>query len=211
MVWVSFNALMQAPMQQHLLTDLDCTISAPPVATQAPQWLDCSTQDAAFADIFVAHIASLSGIKLQALHAQDAANPLHPSHYDGVADYDMVVFRGLIPSLVHAHEQQRQQAAQKSSKLNNKTFKAKMNHRLQAIVTQPTTFFISNHCLVTVQHSDKAPLAACLERITGRVTPHQLMLRFINAQVDAYLELRQPLDRATRPLATRAARPAPRV
>jgi Mg2+ and Co2+ transporter CorA len=174
-------------MQQHLLTDSGCAISAPPTATQKPQWLDCSTQDAAFVDIFLAHIASLSGIKLQALHAQDAANPVHPSHYDGVADYDMVVFRGLIPSLVHAHQQQ--QAVQKGNKL----FKAKTSHRLQAIVTQPTTFFISNHCLVTVRHSDKAPLAACLERITGEVTPHQLMLRFINAQVDAYLELRQPL------------------
>jgi Mg2+ and Co2+ transporter CorA len=174
-------------MQQHLLTDLGCTISAPPVATQAPQWLDCSTLEATTGDAFVAQIAALSGIQLQALHAQDAANPLHPSHYDGVADYDMVVFRGLIPSLVHAHQQQ--QAAQKGNKL----FKAKMSHRLQAIVTQPTTFFISNHCLITVQHSDKAPLSACLERITGGVTPHQLMLRFINAQVDAYLELRQPL------------------
>jgi magnesium transporter len=186
-------------MQQHLLTDSGCAISAPPTATRAPQWLDCSTQEAASGDAFVAQVAALSGIQLQALHAQDAANPLHPSHYDGVADYDMVVFRGLIPSLVHAHEQQRQQqhlkqqTVQKSSKLNNKMFKAKTGHRLQAIVTQPTTFFISNHCLVTVQHSDKAPLAACLERITGAVTPHQLMLRFINAQVDAYLELRQPL------------------
>ena len=131
----------------------------------------------------MAQVAAVTGVKLHALHAQDAANPLHPSHYDGVADYDMVVFRGLIPSFVQAQQQQ------KKSKL----FKSRMNHRLQAIVTQPTTFFISTYCLITVQHIDKAPLYACLERITGVVTPHQLMLRFINAQVDAYLELRQPL------------------
>jgi Mg2+ and Co2+ transporter CorA len=178
-------------MKQYLLTNIGCTLSVTPAATQAPQWLDCSTREAATDGVFIAHITALAGIKLQALHAQDAANPLHPSHYDGVADYDMVVFRGLIPSLVHAHQQQ--QAAQKGNTLNRKLFKAKMSHRLQAIVTQPTTFFISNHCLITVQHSDQAPLSACIERITGAVTPHQLMLRFINAQVDAYLELRQPL------------------
>jgi magnesium transporter len=194
-----FECLLTPPMQQHLLTDSGCTVSTPPTTTTAPQWLDCSTQEAATGDAFVAQIDALSGIQLQALHAQDAANPLHPSHYDGVADYDMVVFRGLIPSLVHAHQQQhhqqqqQQRVAQKNGKLNNPLFKTKMNHRLQAIVTQPTTFFISHKCLITVQHSDKAPLAACLERITGAVTPHQLMLRFINAQVDAYLELRQPL------------------
>ncbi len=186
-------------MQQHLLTDTGCVVAAPPSTTTAPQWLDFSTQDARDVDIFTAGVETLSGIKLHTLHAQDAANPLHPSHYDGVADYDMVVFRGLIPSLVHAHQQQQlqehqlqhqlQHTAQKSGKL----FKAKMGHRLQAIVTQPTTFFISNHCLITVQHTGNTALATCLDRISGAVTPHQLMLRFINAQVDAYLELRQPL------------------
>jgi magnesium transporter len=189
---VNLGSKTAHPMQQHLLTHAGCTLAGTPAATSAPQWLDCTTSDAELGEAFAAQIAALTGIALQPLHAQDAANALHPSHYDGVASYDMVVFRGLIPSLVAAQQAQQAQMAHPLSKAS-RLYKAKHSHRLQAIVTQPTTFFISDHCLITVQHSDKTPLAACLDRVTGAVTPHQLMLRFINAQVDAYLELRQPL------------------
>ncbi len=161
-------------MQQHLLTSTGCAPSTPIVATQAAQWLDCSQTEAAQTDTFVAQIQSIAGLTVQPLHAQDAANVLHPSHYDGMPAYDMVVFRSLLPAV-----------ALRPSVRNK--------HRLQAIATQPVTFFISDKALITVQHSDKAPLVNSLERIKGAVTPHQLMLRFINAQVDAYLALRQPL------------------
>jgi magnesium transporter len=178
-------------MQQYLLTDSACNIAEMSAPTSAPQWLECSTQDAQFTDLFIAKISELSGIQLQTLHAQDAANALHPSHYDGVVAYDMVVFRGLVPSLVSAHQHQQKVQLQRRRLFNKKA--PHHGYHLQAIVTQPTTFFISDRCLVTVQHSDKTPLAACLERLSGAITPHQLMLRLINAQVDAYLELRQPL------------------
>jgi Mg2+ and Co2+ transporter CorA len=171
LVWL--NHYPQA-MQQHLLTDSGCTLSSSLNATQAPQWLDVTHSEFVQGDACLSQIHELTGIAIQALHAQDAANVLHPSHYDGMPAYDMVVFRSLLPSL---------------------TFKpsGKIKHRLHAIVTQPVTFFIADHALITVQHSDKSPLSACLERIKGAVSPHQLMLRFINAQVDAYLALRQPL------------------
>jgi magnesium transporter len=161
-------------MQQHLLTDSGCVLNAAPAVTTAPQWLACTQTEAAQTEAFVAQVQALTGVALQPLHAQDAANVLHPSHYDGMPAYDIVVFRGLLPS-----------AALKPS--------VKQKYRLQAIATQPVTFFIADHALITVQHGDKVLLASGLEKVKGAVSPHQLMLRFLNAQVDAYLALRQPL------------------
>jgi magnesium transporter len=161
-------------MQQHLLTDTGCTPCLTMASTTKPQWLDCNQADTARPDAFVQQVLALTGIAIQPLHVLDAANVLHPSHYDGMPAYDMVVFRSLLPTVLSKP-------------------KAKHRHRLQAINTQPVTFFISDTALITVQHSDKAPLLANLERIKGAVSPHQLMLRFVNAQVDAYLALRQPL------------------
>jgi magnesium transporter len=161
-------------MQQHLLTDLGCLPSASLVATTAPQWLACTQAEAAQTEAFIAQVLALTGVTLQPLHAQDAANVLHPSHYDGMPAYDIVVFRGLLPTTVTKPE-------------------GKQKYRLKAITTQPVTFLIADKALVTVQHSDKVPLAAGLDKIRGAVNPHQLMLRFLNSQVDAYLALRQPL------------------
>jgi magnesium transporter len=161
-------------MQQYHLTESGCTVIASPTASSVPQWLACTQLEATQTEGFVAQVLGVTGLAIQPLHAQDAANVLHPSRYDGMPSYDMVVFRSLLPMV-----------ATKPS--------ARTKHRLQTIATQPVTFLISDTALITVQHSDKIPLLPSLERIKGAVTPHQLMLRFINAQVDAYLALRQPL------------------
>lgn len=137
-------------------------------------WVDCTAQQASQTDAFIDNIHSLTGIKLQHLHVRDAANLLHPSHYDGTPDYDMVVFRSLIGT---------------ESKAVGKT----KSRSLQVITTQPITFFISDHALITVQHSDKSNIAQVLSRLNKACNPHELMLRFLNAQVDTYLALRQPL------------------
>lgn len=161
-------------MLQHLLTDSGCIPTIAPAGTQSPQWLAFTQAEAAQTEAFVAQVQALTGVALQGLHAQDAANALHPSHYDGMPAYDIVVFRGLLPA-----------SPQKST--------AKQKYRLQTIATQPVTFFIADKALITVQHGDKALLAVGLDKIKGAVSPHQLMLRFLNTQVDAYLALRQPL------------------
>ncbi len=172
-----FEPLFFHAMQQHLLTDTGCTPNVPMASTRLPQWLACTANDACDADAFTAQVHQLTGMGLQALHVQDAVNTLHPSHYDGMPDYDMVVFRSL-------HSQHRMPVPSKQ-------------RRLQAISTQPMTFFISDRALVTVHHGDTpnqtTPLPPNVERLKTALSPHQLMLRLINTQVDAYLELRQPL------------------
>ncbi len=161
-------------MQQYLLTAAGCTPSVNPTSTTALQWLACTHTEAAHTEAFVAQIQALTGVALQPLHAQDAANVLHPSHYDGMSNYDIVVFRGLLPA-----------SALKPN--------PKQTYRLPAIATQPVTFLIADHALITVQHGEKTPLDLGFDKIRGALSPHQLMLRFLNTQVDAYLALRQPL------------------
>jgi magnesium transporter len=152
--------------------------TAPPCTPNDLVWLDYLAPHADGVPAFIAQISELTGVQLQTLHAQDAVNALHPSHYDGTAHYDMVVFRSLM-----GHE--------------IKQVGAKKTRQLQAITTQPITFFISDHALVTVQHSALAQSQAQLHSVASKVltqcTPHELMLRFLNAQVDAYLALRQPM------------------
>ena len=150
-------------------------------ASPTPQdtvWLDYLAPSASSLEAFSAQIAQSTGLDLQRLHVQDAANPLHPSHYDGTAQYDCVVFRSLLG-------------------FEFKAAGAKKSRQLQAISTHPITFFIADRALITVQHSAQAQahsqLAAIASKLRAPCSPHELMLRFLNTQVDAYLALRQPL------------------
>jgi magnesium transporter len=186
-------------MQQYLLTTQSYVLADKPSPSNAPQWLRFDATEAAQIPNFIATVQHLSGLIVQDLHVQDAGNVLHPSHYDGVLDYGRVVFRTLLPLHIRTAS-----AATVTVPLNKKH-----RHRLPAITTQPLTFFIANTVLITVQHGEQIDLLACLERLkthahTGHtgtthaaqgvhLTPHQLLLRFVNAQVDAYLALRQPL------------------
>ena len=125
-----------------------------------------------------ADIVRLSGLNIDELHLQDAANPLHPSFYDGTPSYDMVVFRGLVTT---------------NSDGNPALLSDKKKYRLVPIHTEVTTFFVADHALITVQHGNGPDIQTMLPRIKTSASPHELMLRFINQQVDAYLALRQPL------------------
>jgi magnesium transporter len=183
-------------MQQYLLTAQGYVLADTPSPSNAPQWLRFEAVEAAEIPNFIATVQHLSGLIVQDLHVQDAANALHPSDYDGVLDYGRVVFRTLLPLHIRTAS-----TATVTVPLNKKN-----RHRLPAITTQPLTFFIADRVLITVQHGEQIDLLACLERLkphghTGvnpvnqgvYLTPHQLLLRFVNAQVDAYLALRQPL------------------
>lgn len=153
-------------------------VTTPPSAPGDIVWLDYLAPRADGVQAFIEQIATFTGVRLQTLHAQDAVNALHPSHYDGTAHYDMVVFRSLM-----GHE--------------IKQVGARKTRQLQAITTQPITFFISDHALVTVQHSalaqSQTQLHAVANKVQAQCSPHELMLRFLNTQVDAYLALRQPM------------------
>ncbi len=216
-------------MQQYFLTSQAYFLADKPSPSTEPQWLRFDTAEAAQTQDFMATVKHLSGLSLQELHVQDAANPSHPSDYDGAEGYGRVVFRSLLAaanphanSPNHANSNMVVPTSPYGNSVNASAMpiKNKKNrHKLAPIHTQALTFIIADTVLITVQesqqphqhqHQHQIDLLTCLERLkhtshTGGhsvsnaatasmgITPHQLLLRFVDMQVDAYLALRQPL------------------
>jgi len=141
-------------------------------------WCDCSHDEArAWAGVAQA----LAGVTVFEAHLLDAENPNHPSYFDSTADYEMIVFRSLATLPEHAADGE-----------------------VPRLRTRPATFFLFERLLVTVRAADSRSFAATRERLLGQRTsasrppaaPEELMLRILNAMVDRYLELRQPLAEA---------------
>lgn len=141
-------------------------------------WCDCRHDEPR---IWPEAVRELTGIEVFEAHLLDAESPNHPSYFDSTADYEMIVFRGLSARPDDADEP-----------------------RVRMLRTRPAVFFVMPGLLVTVRAADSRSFAAARERLLGaRATgtrippsPEDLMLRILNAMVDRYLELRQPLTEA---------------
>lgn len=136
-------------------------------------------------------LARWTGVRLFDLHLQDAGNLAHPSFFDCTDDYEVVVFRKLVGTAVEPHES--------SARANDR-------RALSEIQTAPVTFFVLDRLLVTVRDANSRTIAQLRSRLLERrsrenvsdrqrmpARPEELMLRMLNAMVDRYLELRQPL------------------
>ncbi|MCM5570885.1 magnesium transporter CorA family protein [Burkholderiaceae bacterium FT117] len=141
-------------------------------------WCDCS-HDAARA--WTETATALTGASVFEAHLLDAENLNHPSYFESTADYEMIVFRSLaaLPDEGDPAE-------------------------IPRLRTRPATFFLFPGLLVTVRAPDSRSFAATRDRLLGvrsgasraPAAPEELMLRILNAMVDRYLELRQPLAEA---------------
>jgi Mg2+ and Co2+ transporter CorA len=141
-------------------------------------WCDCSHDEAR---AWAGAAQALTGVSVFEAHLLDAENPNHPSYFDATADYEMIVFRSLatLPDQAAGGEVPR-------------------------LKTRPATFFLFDRLLVTVRAADSRSFASTRERLLGPraaasrtpAAPEELMLRILNAMVDRYLELRQPLAEA---------------
>jgi magnesium transporter len=74
-----------------------------------------------------------------------------------------------------------------------------INTQPKRIKTSPVTFFMLERVLLTVRPADAPPVGAVRERLLGNAarppaSPEDLAHRILNAMVDHYLELRQPLS-----------------
>jgi magnesium transporter len=161
-------------------------------------WLD-AMHDEVIADpeALRSAVEQVTGVRLLDLHLQDATNLQHPSYFDGTHAYDMLVFRKLTTS--------------ETPPLDERRAAAGADHRrlLQEIVTRPITFFLLERMLVTVRQPHSKSIESVRQRVLeprrntdanpfdkSRVPtrPPELMLRMLNAMVDRYLELREPLS-----------------
>jgi magnesium transporter len=173
------------------------------VATEVPQelpeqgflWLD-ATHDEVAADIVVwrDRVERATGTHILDPHLTDAINLSHPTYFDSTRDYAMVVFRKLALS------------GEADSEPETGKPKRKIPPALTKLATRPVTFLLMDRALVTVHAPKSRTIEAARIRLleqghkrdgisTGRLpaSAEELMLRLLNAMVDQYLELRQPL------------------
>ena len=155
-------------------------------------WLDV-THDEVAADAFAWRdaVAKATGVQIYDPHLTDATNLSHPSYFDSTNDYALVVFRKL---------------ALEAEGTPDADQPRKIPPALTKLATKPVTFLLLDRALITVHAAHSRTIdtarARLLESKNKRDGVHafrppasaeELMLRLLNAMVDQYLALRQPL------------------
>jgi Mg2+ and Co2+ transporter CorA len=160
-------------------------------------WIDATHDEvAADPEAWRDIIARLTGTQIYDLHLTDVINLNHPSYFDSTQSYELVVFRKLALNGDSA-----------TANGDDTEGKRKIPPALQKLVTLPVSFILMEHVLVTVHAKNSRTIEAVRNRLLefrrkpdGAIhgsrpssSPEELMLRLVNAMVDQYLELRQPL------------------
>ncbi|WP_211460595.1 magnesium transporter CorA family protein [Collimonas silvisoli] len=185
-------------------------------------WIDATHEEvSADPEAWRNAIARATGVQIYDPHMTDTQNPNHPSYFDSTQDYGMVVFRKLMLNGAsggngngnsHPTENGTPDTADKSAAPpiaapESEGSKRRIPAALSKLATQPVTFLIMDHALVTVHERYSRTIEAARTRLLDlcnkpEKTPHStrpptspedLLLRLINAMVDQYLDLRQPL------------------
>lgn len=167
-------------------------------------WLDATLEEVT-ADVpaWRAAVERITGTQLHDLHVADATNVRHPSYFDSTRDYEMVVFR----KLALAREMAADVAVDAPDQAGpDAEARRKIPPALTKLATQPVTFLVMDRALVTVHGEPGRTIAQARKRLLDYQpkagashasrppsSPRELMLRLLNAMVDQYLELRQPL------------------
>lgn len=184
-------------MDIFLISATQVTLTEPGcVPAQGFLWLDATHDEvAADPEAWRTAIERCTGIHLYDLHLQDIGNLAHPSYFDSTRDYALVVFRKLALG------------APAGDIDENAGGKRKIPPALGKLATQPVSFVLLDRALITVRNTHSRTIEAARSRLLDYkskadgpghnsrlpAAPEELMLRLLNAMVDQYLELRQPL------------------
>lgn len=127
-------------------------------------WLDFSHEETDWPTV----AEPITGVRFHERHVNDSLNPAHPSFYDNTGDYDMLVFRSHVPESG------------------------------EAFFTHPSTFFLLDRVLITVRPRESHSIAAVRQRLLQQPmripsSPMALMDLVLNAMVDRFLAMREPL------------------
>lgn len=153
-------------------------------ATNKPQQVDEVEDDSEFPLIWFdfnrQHTARfqqvrdlLKNFEVDEKHILDSLNELHPSFFDGMQNYDMVIFRGLCQDTT-----------------------------VNKLETQPTAFFLFERCLVTVHSETNQAIATVKQRILSNnyksrhlpLHAAALMHQILDVMVNQLLATRQPFS-----------------
>lgn len=190
------------------------TLNAPAAAVPATGflWIDSTIEEvSADPEGWRNRVAAVTNVHIYDPHLSDATNLAHPSYFDSTQDYAMVVFRKLAlqgkpPASVASALAPPSTNAILTESAETDT-QRKSPHAFNKIATQPVTFLILERTLITVHAAGSRTIEMTRQRLleyrhrtegNGHgsrlpISPEDLMLRLLNAMVDQYLELRQPL------------------
>ncbi|HEX4871302.1 MAG TPA: magnesium transporter CorA family protein [Nevskiaceae bacterium] len=131
-------------------------------------WVDYLRSEA---ECWAAQIEPLVQVEIDAQHVANSLAPQHPSFFDGTGDYDLLIFEGLGPK--------------------DDPF---------PIETRTASFFLFERLLVTVRNEDNLSFELIHQRLdTGRTrcpaSAICLTHLILDAMVDRYMKVREPLDR----------------
>ena len=186
-----------------ILIDASSASLLPPTGLPGPSgpgsflWLDATHEEvAANPEAWRDAVARLTGVALYDPHLSDVVNLKHPSYFDPTQEYQLLVFRKLATA---------RGAAPAGSPADDEDARRRGQDALR-LATKPVSFLLMEHALVTVRDAGSRTIETARTRLLeaprpgstrGRqrspASPRELMLRLVNAMVDQYLELRQPL------------------
>ena len=134
----------------------------------------------------------LTGVRIFDAHMTDVANETHPSYFDNTSNYEVVIFRGL-SAQIEVSDDKTVRAAPGAE-----THHSPINTQPYRIKSAPITFLLFPRLLITVRPEEAPAIGAVRTRLMTNATripatPVELTYRVLNAMVDRYLELRQPL------------------
>lgn len=158
-------------------------------------WIDCTHGEVSEApSAWNARVAALTGVQVYDPHLSDIVNLLHPSYFDATHEYALVIFRKLAPLISSA------------TTTDAPVRRRKLPSALEKLDTVPVSFLLMGNALVTIHSEGSRTIEQARARLldhgarttgngTGRIpaSSREWMLRLLNAMVDQYLDLRQPL------------------
>lgn len=181
-------------------TQVSATMQLPDtMPTTGFLWIDVTHDEVAVdPDAWRNAIEHTTGTQIYDLHLTDVLNLHHPSYFDSTQDYEMVVFRKLMLSTDN-------ESIEKSRGSNSA--KRKLPPVLGKLATKPVSFLLMDGALITIHGAHSRTIDAARTRLLDYkfksdgtthssrppASPEELMLRLLNAMVDQYLDLRQPL------------------
>lgn len=138
-------------------------------------------------------IEKLTGVRVFDAHMLDSANEFHPSYFDNTSDYEMVIFRGLSAHAEPTEDDKTMRVAE-----GRQFHFGPINTQPYRIKSSPISFLVFDRLLLTVRPEEAPAIGTVRTRLLASATrvpasPLELAYRVLNAMVDRYLELRQPL------------------
>ena len=155
-------------------------------------WIDASGSEPG--EVWRDLTEKLTGVRIFDAHMTDAANEFHPSYFDNTRDYEMVIFRGLSAQTGPSDDDKTVKAA------DGKEFRyGPVNTQPYRVKSTPITFIVFGRVLITVRPEEAPAIGTVRTRLLSNAarmpaSPIELVYRVLNAMVDRYLELRQPLS-----------------